>query len=65
MEHFLRINRFRDLIAFVPWGAFIRNPNEGHFAVADFLCCGGFEAVVTTNYDTHIEAGLQKLGEQD
>ena len=63
--HFLRLNRFRELVNFVPWESFSRNPNDGHVAIADFLCCGALTLAVTTNYDTHIEDAAVLLGEQD
>lgn len=64
-DHFLSIHRFRDLLRFVPWHLFQRNPNAGHAAVADFLCCHAFAMAATTNYDTHIESAALELGERD
>lgn len=39
----------------VPWERFLRPPNGGHGAVADFLIVGAAEAVLTSNYDSLIE----------
>ena len=64
-DHFLGLNRLRELLHFVPWESFSRNPNGGHVAVADFLCCGALTLATTTNYDTHIEDAALQLGEGD
>ena len=64
-DHFLGLNRLRELLHFVPWESFSRNPNGGHAAVADFLCCGALTLATTTNYDTHIEDAALQLGEGD
>ena len=65
VDYFLGLNRFRDLLNFVPWEYFFQNPNGGHVAIADFLCCGALTLAATTNYDTHIEDAAMQLGERD
>ena len=65
VDHCLGLNRFRELLHFVPWESFFRNPNDGHIAIADFLCCGALTLAATTNYDTHIEDAAMQLGEHD
>ena len=64
-DYFLKLNRFRELLSFIPWKSFFRNPNGGHNAIADFLCCGALTLAATTNYDTHIEDASLELGELD
>ena len=64
-DHFLGLNRFGELLRFVPWKSFSRNPNGGHVTIADFLCCGALTLAATTNYDTHIEDAALQLGEYD
>ena len=44
-------------------GPFMRPPNAGHFALADFLGCGAVEAAITTNIDFLVEAAALELGE--
>ena len=39
----------------VPWGDFVRPPNAGHAALADFMIVGAATAVLSSNYDTLIE----------
>ena len=66
VDHFLGLNRFREFLrSFVPWESFSLNPNGGHLAIADFLCCGALTLAATTNYDTHIEDAALQLGERD
>ena len=64
-DYFLELNRFHELLSFIPWGTFFRKPNTGHDAIADFLCCGALTLAATTNYDTHIEDASLELGEHD
>ena len=64
-DYFLKLNRFQELLSFIPWGTFFRKPNAGHDAIADFLCCGALTLAATTNYDTHIEDASLTLGESD
>ena len=64
-DYFLGMNRFQEFLAFILWESFFRNPNGGHAAIADFLCCGALTLAATTNYDTHIEDASLKLGERD
>jgi hypothetical protein len=49
----------------VEWEDFRDRPNPGHQAAADLLLCKGLRAVITTNYDTHIEDAARRLGERD
>jgi hypothetical protein len=60
-------NQLRQLLigSFVDWPRFRDSPNVGHEATADFLLCRAFQAVVSTNYDTHIERAARQLGERD
>jgi hypothetical protein len=39
----------------VPWERFVRPPNAGHVALADFLWTGAAAAVLSSNYDNMIE----------
>lgn len=49
----------------VPWPDFLRPPNRGHDAIADFLAAALADFVVTTNYDTLVESSAGELGEPD
>ncbi len=64
VDYFLELDRFREFLDFVPWETFSRNPNRGHSAIADFLCCGALTFAATTNFDTHIEDAAFELGER-
>lgn len=46
----------------VPWQKFIRQPNEGHAAIADFLICGAAFGALTTNFDTLVETSCRQAG---
>lgn len=48
--------------ALVPWEDFVRPPNVGHAAVADFLITRLAAGVVSANYDTLIERRAQEYG---
>lgn len=39
----------------VPWGEFVRQPNKGHVAIADFLITRAAAATLSSNYDALIE----------
>ena len=65
VDYFLELDRFREFLDFVPWETFSRNPNRGHSAIADFLCCGALTFAATTNFDTHIEDAAFELGERN
>ena len=65
VDYFLELDRFREFLDFVPWETFSRNPNRGHSAIADFLCCGALSFAVTTNFDTHIEDAAFEIGERN
>ena len=56
-EYFLALNTLQTVFieAIVPWSKFIRPPNPGHKAIADFLISRVVEASISTNYDTLIE----------
>jgi len=47
----------------IRWQPFIRNPNDGHFALADFLGAQIIEFGISTNFDTLIELAAENLGE--
>jgi hypothetical protein len=49
----------------VPHRRFVRAPNAGHMAAADFLVSGIVECVVSTNFDFLIEEAAKVLGEPD
>lgn len=51
---------FMDVL--VDWTMFVRPPNEGHSAIADFLTCRAFFAVLTSNYDCLIEERARFYG---
>ena len=59
-EYFLALNTLQTVFieAIVPWSKFIRPPNPGHKAIADFLISRVVEASLSTNYDTLIEPRL-------
>lgn len=47
----------------IPRRRFIRDPNAGHIAAADFLTSGVVECLISTNVDVLIEEAAKKLGE--
>jgi hypothetical protein len=47
----------------VPRRRFIRDPNGGHLATADFIASGVVECVISTNFDFLIEEAARSLGE--
>src|SRR5260370_35575208 len=47
----------------IPRRRFIRDPNGGHLAAADFITSGVVECVVSTNFDFLIEEAAKSLGE--
>lgn len=46
----------------VPWGEFVRPPNPGHAAIADFLMTRAVTAAITTNFDHLIERSAWDYG---
>jgi hypothetical protein len=56
-EHFVTKNTLKTLFIerLVPWAEFVRPPNSGHAAIADFLITRAAVAGVSSNYDTLIE----------
>lgn len=47
----------------LPRGPFLREPNAGHYAIADFLATGIVDFVVSTNVDALTEVAAEDLGE--
>lgn len=47
----------------VPWDVFLGTPNRGHNALADFLISRIADAVLSSNYDPHIENAARSYGE--
>jgi hypothetical protein len=47
----------------IPRAPFLRDPNAGHYATADFLATGVIDFAVSTNVDTLIEVAAEELGE--
>ena len=56
-EHFATMNALRSTFIehIVPWKKFVRPPNAGHAAIADFLITRAAVACLSSNYDTLIE----------
>jgi hypothetical protein len=46
----------------VPWDRFVRPPNAGHIAIADFLWIRAVAAALSSNYDTMIERHAGNCG---
>ncbi|MGH3428117.1 MAG: hypothetical protein ACRDQZ_11225, partial [Mycobacteriales bacterium] len=46
----------------VPWDRFVRPPNAGHVALADFLWIRAIAAALSSNYDTMIERHAGNCG---
>ena len=46
----------------VPWSRFVRPPNPGHAAVADFLITGAAAGAISANYDNLIERRAHEYG---
>lgn len=61
-EHFAGLNTLKTVFIedLVPWREFVRPPNSGHAAVADFLITKVVAACLSSNYDVLIE---RKAGE--
>ena len=56
-EHFVALNMLESIFIerIIPWSRFMRPPNLGHAAVADFLITRLIVAGVSTNLDTLVE----------
>jgi hypothetical protein len=56
-EHFAGLKTLQSVFIehLVPWPAFVRPPNTGHAAIADFLITRAAVAGISSNYDTLIE----------
>jgi hypothetical protein len=56
-EHFAVLHTLQTFFIahLVPWQDFVRPPNVGHAAIADFLITRAAAAAVSSNYDTLIE----------
>lgn len=56
-QHFVGLHTLNSVFieSLVPWNAFVRPPNAGHAAVADFLVTRAATAALSANYDTLIE----------
>src|SRR6185437_11489947 len=52
-EHFAGLGTLTSVFirTLVPWEQFIKPPNAGHQAIADFLLTGASPAALSTNYD--------------
>ncbi len=56
-QHFADLNTLQTVFieSLVPWQMFVKPPNEGHAAVADFLVTRAAAAALSANYDMLIE----------
>lgn len=56
-EHFAQLNTLQSIFIdhLVPWNSFVRPPNTGHAAIADFLITRAAVAGISSNYDSLIE----------
>ena len=56
-EHFAGLDTLQSVFIehLVPWNAFMRQPNTGHAAIADFLITRAAVAGISSNYDVLIE----------
>ena len=56
-QHFADLHTLQSVFieSLVPWPSFVRPPNAGHAAVADFLVTRAASAALSANYDTLIE----------
>jgi hypothetical protein len=63
-EHFAGLNTLKSVFIkhLVPWRAFVRPPNAGHPAIADFLITRAAIAGISSNYDALIERGAWDYG---
>ena len=65
-EHFVGLNTLRSVFIehLVPWPDFVRPPNAGHAAIADFLITRAAVAGISSNYDTLIERRAWDYGSE-
>lgn len=63
-EHFAGLNTLESVFInhLVPWRSFVRPPNTGHAAIADFLITRAAVAAISSNYDTLIEQRAVEYG---
>jgi hypothetical protein len=63
-EHFVPTNNLKTVFIerLVPWTDFVRPPNAGHAAIADFLVTRSAFASLSGNYDTLIEQHAVSYG---
>jgi hypothetical protein len=56
-QHFVGLHALQSVFieSLVPWQMFVKPPNAGHAAVADFLVTRAATAALSANYDTLIE----------
>jgi hypothetical protein len=56
-QHFVGLHTLQSVFieSLVPWHMFVKPPNAGHAAVADFLVTRAAAAALSANYDTLIE----------
>ncbi len=56
-QHFVGLHTLQSVFieSLVPWQMFVKPPNAGHAAVADFLVTRAATAALSANYDTLIE----------
>jgi hypothetical protein len=56
-QHFVDLHALKSVFieSLVPWQMFVKPPNAGHAAVADFLVTRAAAAALSANYDTLIE----------
>lgn len=66
-EHFAANSSLKSIFidSIVPWKEFMRVPNAGHAAIADFLVCRAIKAAISTNYDALIERRTWDAGAAD
>ncbi len=63
-EHFAGLQTLTSVFieSLVPWKMFVRTPNCGHAAIADFLLTRAASAALSSNYDTLIERRAREYG---
>jgi hypothetical protein len=63
-EHFAGLQTLASVFiqSLVPWRMFVRTPNSGHAAIADFLVTRAACAALSSNYDTLIERRAKEYG---
>jgi hypothetical protein len=62
-DYFLQMHQLERSLGLVDWSPFVRDPNKGHFTIADFLACGVIPCALTTNVDFLVETAAHQLGE--